>query len=72
MITYKLKQKNEFEYQIKKGAKIACKIIKITGGWAACCTTFQTLDQATSYWLSMAINTAESFDCDSNIKLIQA
>ena len=48
-IELKLKQKNDFEFQLKNGAKIVEKIQKVSGGWYSCCKIFETIERAVEY-----------------------
>ena len=58
--TYTLKLKNDFEYQIKNGAKVIEKFLKVKGGWYVCCKTFESFELALSYWERMQLNTMEA------------
>ena len=49
VIKLKLKQKNQFEFQVKNGAKVLDKIQKISGGWYAACKSHETIDSAIEY-----------------------
>lgn len=49
VITLKLKQKNDFKYQIKNGAKVLNDIVKVSDGWHSACRLHETLDLAVEY-----------------------
>lgn len=59
IITLKVRQKNAFEYQLKRGAKVVDKIQAVAGGWYVGCKIHDTLDLATEY----ARNSAEERAC---------
>lgn len=48
-VTLKLKEKNQFEYQVKNGAKVLDKIMKVSDGWHAACRVHDTLADAVEY-----------------------
>ena len=69
-VSFKLKQKNQFEYQLKNGARIIDKIKSVKDGWYTGCKVHDTLEIAIEY----ARNSAEERACafGSNVKVVIA
>jgi len=68
-VSLKLKQKNDFQWQIKNGAKVLQDISKITSGWHASCKTFSTLESAVEYARNSIEESYCAFGSDVKVEL---
>ena len=67
-IELKLKQKSQYEYQLKEGAKVIAKITKVSDGWSIySCTTRETLENAIEYARRSQEETLNAFGGDYKV-----
>ena len=70
ILTYKLKKKSEYEYQIKDGRKVLAKFTSSSEGFHDGCKYFRNLDRAVKYWIEMRYQSLAMFGADvSNIEI---
>ena len=69
-ITFTLRQKNQFEYQIKSGAKIIDKIQSVKDGWYTGCKVHISLETAIEYARNSAEERASAFG--DNVRVLIA
>lgn len=70
ILTYTLKKKSEYVYQIKSGRKVLARFTSSSEGFHDGCKYFRDLERAVKYWIEMRYQGLAMFGADvSNIEI---
>jgi hypothetical protein len=70
-ITYTLKQKNQFQFQIKSGSKVLEKICSAGGGWHSACHIWDTVDQAVENFITSREDFCSAMGQEIKIEIVR-